>query len=97
MRAQDKAGGALSTIRVVGVDSLDTAASARAFIKGAGVTFPVAYDADASVTSGLFYFDGDPYAVFVKGDGSINKIVRGDVLSPASFTADERALIPSGT
>ena len=61
------------------------------------MTFPVAYDPDVTVTSGLFYFEGDPYAVFVDGDGTISKIVRGDVLTPASFTADERALIPSGT
>ena len=41
--------------------------------------------------------DGDPYAVFVNGDGTIAKIVRGAVLTPSSLTADERALIPSGT
>ena len=41
--------------------------SARSFVHSAGVTFPVAYDPDVSVTSGLFAFDGDPYAVFVKG------------------------------
>jgi hypothetical protein len=35
--------------------------------------------------------------VFVKGDGTISKIVIGAQLSAASFTADERALIPSGT
>ncbi len=97
VRSQHGAGGALSTIRVIGVDDLDSSSSAKAFMKSAGVSFPVAYDADASVTSGLFYFDGDPFAVFVGGDGTINKIVRGDVLTPSSFTADERALIPSGT
>jgi peroxiredoxin len=97
VRAQDKAGGALSRIRVVGVDDLDSSSSAKAFIKATGVTFPVAYDPDASVTSGIFYFDGDPFAVFVNGDGTIDNIVRGDVLAPSTFTADERALIPSGT
>ena len=50
-----------------------------------------------AITSGLFYFDGDPYAVFVNGDGTIARIVRGAVLTPSSLTADERALIPSGT
>ena len=97
VRAQDKAGSALSKIHVVGVDDLDSSSSAKAFIKSTGVTFPVAYDPDASVTSGTFYFDGDPFAVFVNGDGTIARIVRGDVLTPSSFTADERALIPSGT
>jgi len=97
VRRQDKARGALSRIHVIGVDSEDTMANAKGFIKSSGVTFPVAYDPDTTVTSGLFYFRGDPEAVFVRGDGTISKIVRGDVLTPASFTADERALIPSGT
>jgi len=97
VRAQDKVDGALSKIHVIGVDDLDATGSAKGFIKSAGVTFPVAYDPDAGVTSGTFFFDGDPYAVFINGDGTINKIVRGAVLTPSSFTADERALIPSGT
>jgi peroxiredoxin len=97
VRSQDAAGGALADIRVVGVDSEDTVAHAKSFIHSAGVTFPVAYDYDTTVTSGLFYFRGDPYAVFVKANGKIAKIVRGDVLTPSSLTADERALIPSGT
>jgi thiol-disulfide isomerase/thioredoxin len=97
VRSQDEAGGALSDIRVVGVDSEDKVSAAKGFIHTAGVTFPVAYDYDTSVTSGLFYFTGDPYAVFVKANGKIAQIVRGDGLTPSSFTADERALIPSGT
>jgi thiol-disulfide isomerase/thioredoxin len=94
---QEHAGGALSRIRVIGVDSEDTLAAARSFVHSAGVTFPVAYDPQANVTSGLFYFTGDPYAVFVRGNGTIARIVRGAVLTPTSLTADERALIPSGT
>ncbi|HWD54457.1 MAG TPA: TlpA disulfide reductase family protein [Acidimicrobiales bacterium] len=97
VRAQERAGGPLARIRVVGVDSEDTVAHAKSFIHTAGVNFPVAYDFDTGVTSGLFYFDGDPYAVFVNGDGTISKVVRGDVLTPSSLSADERALIPSGT
>jgi thiol-disulfide isomerase/thioredoxin len=97
VRAQDQAGGRLSHVRVIGVDSEDSVSSAKSFINSSGVTFPVASDSDLTVTSGLFYFEGDPYAVFVKGDGTIAKIVRGAVLTPSSFTADERTLIPSGT
>jgi peroxiredoxin len=95
VQQQDKADGTLATIRVIGVDSEDSVGSAKSFIKSAGVTFPVAYDPDTTVTSGLFYFRGDPYAVFVKGDGTIEKIVAGAQLTPASFTADERALLPN--
>jgi peroxiredoxin len=95
VRQQDKAGGALAKIRVIGVDSEDSVGSAKSFIKSAGVTFPVAYDPDTTVTSGLFYFRGDPYAVFVQGDGTIDRIVAGAQLTPSSFTADERALLPA--
>jgi len=97
VRAQDRAGGRLSHIRVIGVDSEDSVGSAKSFIQSSGVTFPVAYDPDITVTSGLFSFEGDPYAVFVKGDGTVARIVRGAVLTPSSLTADERALIPTGT
>jgi thiol-disulfide isomerase/thioredoxin len=93
VRTQEKAGGPLAQVRVVGVDSEDSLGKAKSFVQAAGVTFPVAYDNDASILSGLFYFRGDPYAVFVNGDGTINKIVRGDTLTPSSFTADERALL----
>jgi peroxiredoxin len=96
VRAQDKAGGALSHIRVIGVDSEDKPSAARSFIKGAGVNFPVAYDPDVTITEGDFYLVGDPNAVFVKADGKISKVVQGDVLTPASFTADEQALVRSG-
>lgn len=97
VRSQAAAGGALAGIRVVGVDSEDTVGNAKSFIHSSGVSFPVAYDPNVDITSGLFYFTGDPYAVFVRADGTIDRIVRGDVLTPSSFTADERALIPSGT
>jgi cytochrome c biogenesis protein CcmG/thiol:disulfide interchange protein DsbE len=97
VRSQESAGGPLAGIRVVGVDSEDTKANAKSFIHGSGVTFPVAYDPNVDITSGLFYFTGDPYAVFVRSDGTIARIVRGDTLTASSLTADERALIPSGT
>ena len=96
VRQQEHAGGALARIHVIGVDSEDTTANAKAFIKSSGVSFPVAYDPSVAITEGTFDFHGDPYAVFVKADGRISQIVPGTV-SPASFTADERALIPSGT
>ena len=67
VRTQDKANGALARIRVIGVDSFDKASTAKSFIHQEGVTFPVASDPGAGITSGLFYFDGDPYAVFVNG------------------------------
>ncbi len=97
VRHQEQAGGALARIRVIGIDSEDAPADARSFIESAGVHFPVAYDPNVSITQGTFDFHGDPYTVFVRGDGTISKVVAGDQLSPAAFVADERALIPSGT
>jgi peroxiredoxin len=93
---QQSVGGRLARVRVIGVDSEDTTANAKAFIRATGVTFPVAYDPNLNITSGAFYFRGDPNAVFVNADGTINKIVVGDQLTATDFTADERALIPSG-
>ena len=81
VQRQNAAGGALSHIRVIGIDSEDSVASARAFIKSSGVTFPVAYDPNIEVTEGTFYFSGDPYAIFVRADGTIDRIVRGAGLS----------------
>jgi peroxiredoxin len=93
VHAQQARHGALSRIRVIGVDSEDSQSSARSFIKTAGVTFPVAYDPNTSILSDDFYFDGDPNAVFVNGDGTIARIVRGDSLNPTSLVADERSLL----
>ena len=96
VRQQDQAGGALSTIHFIGVDSEDAQGTAKSFIKSSGVTFPVAYDPNTDILAGDFYFKGDPNAVFVNANGTINRIVYGDQLTPSSLTADEKALIPSG-
>lgn len=96
VRRQEHDGGTLASVRVIGVDSEDTRSDARGFIRASGVTFPVAYDPDNDITNGDFYFVGDPYAVFVKGDGTISDIVGGP-LTAARFTALERALTPSGS
>jgi peroxiredoxin len=94
VRRQDQAGGALAKVRVIGVDSEDSKSVGAAFVHSSGVGFPVARDPDLAVTSGDFYFNGDPYAVFVKGDGTISAIVPG-AISVAKFTAEERKLTPS--
>ena len=91
-RHQEAAGGPLAKVRVIGVDSEDTRQEGMAFVTASGVTFPVARDPDIAITNGDFYFEGDPYAVFVKGDGTISAIVPGP-LSVARFTADEEKLV----
>jgi hypothetical protein len=65
-------------------------------VHSSGIEFPVARDPQIAVLSGDFYFDGDPNAVFIKGDGSISAIISGPI-SVAKFTAEEKKLIPSET
>jgi peroxiredoxin len=97
VKAQEQAGGALSRVQVLGVDDLDSPSSARAFIHAAGVTFPVAYDPNTVITQQDYGFNGDPFAVFIDGDGTISKIVSGARVTPSSLRAAEQALTPSGT
>jgi peroxiredoxin len=94
VRRQEAAGGALAKVHVVGVDSEDTTSAGQSFVRSTGVGFPVAHDPDIAILSGDFYFEGDPNTVFVKADGTISAVVRGGI-SPATFTADEKKLIPS--
>ena len=61
------------------------------------MTFPVAYDPDVAITERRLRLHGDPYAVFVNGDGTISAIVAGRRSHAAGFTADEEKLIPSGS
>jgi thiol-disulfide isomerase/thioredoxin len=96
VRSQDAHGGPLSRIRVIGVDSEDPLSVARSFVASSGVTFPVANDQDAAIMNNKFLFNGDPYAVFVNGDGIIDRVVASRI-SPKAFTAYEKALIPSGS
>jgi thiol-disulfide isomerase/thioredoxin len=74
--------GTLSQLAVIGVDSEDTLSDALSFIRTSGVTFPVGDDASAHVMSGLYGFEGDPYAVFIEGNGTIMTIHPGP-LSPS--------------
>jgi len=96
VRRQEEAGGALAKVRVIGVDSEDTKGVGEAFVKSSGVGFAVVRDPDLAITSGDFYFNGDPDAVFVNGNGTISAIVPG-ALSVAKLTAEEKKLIPSGS
>jgi thiol-disulfide isomerase/thioredoxin len=94
VRHQAESGGALGQVHVIGVDSEDSRSIGQAFVKSTGIGFPVAFDRNIAVTSGAFYFEGDPHAVFVRGDGTISALVNGSI-SVARFTAEEKRLIPS--
>ena len=85
-------GGALSHLAVVGVDSADTLSDAQSFVKASGITFPVGNDASAHVMNGVYGFEGDPYAVFIEGNGTIMTIHPGS-LSPSQFVRLARRLL----
>jgi thiol-disulfide isomerase/thioredoxin len=83
---------ALGHLAVIGVDSADAYSDALSFIKSSGVTFSVGDDGTAHVMNGLYGFEGDPYAVFVEGNGRIMTIHPGP-LSVARFVTLERRLL----
>jgi peroxiredoxin len=85
---------ALGRLAVIGVDSEDTLSDAHAFVNSSGVTFPVGDDSTAHVMNGVYGFEGDPYAVFIEGNGRIMTIHPGP-LSPARFVALARQLLAS--
>jgi peroxiredoxin len=86
--------GALARLAVIGVDSADTLSDARSFVQSSGVTFPVGDDGTAHVMNGVYGFEGDPYAVFIEGNGRIMTIHPGP-LSPARFVTLARQLVAS--
>jgi hypothetical protein len=89
---QESGSGPLKKVAVVGVDSLDSPSQAASFAASSGVTFPVGSDGDAQVTSSLYGFIGDPYAVFVSGNGKIVAIHRGPLSVSQFLNFEHQAL-----
>jgi thiol-disulfide isomerase/thioredoxin len=86
--------GALGRLAIIGVDSEDSPSNALSFIKSSGVTFPVGDDGTAHVMNAVYGFEGDPYAVFIEGNGRIMTIHPGP-LSPSQFVILARRLLAS--
>jgi peroxiredoxin len=78
-------------VQVIGIDGEDPAKQALSFVHDSGVSFPVAVDSDYQVTEGLYYFRGDPDAVFINRNGTIAHIVRGPITA-AELVSWERRL-----
>ncbi len=68
-----------SPVEVLGIDANDQRSNAEAFVKKDGVTFPVAFDANGTVTSGVFGFDELPESVFLSAKGVVKKVYFGAV------------------
>lgn len=68
-----------SPVEVLGIDANDERSAAQAFVKKDGVTFPVAFDANGTVTSEEFGFAELPESVFISAKGVVEKVYFGAV------------------
>lgn len=66
-------------IEVLGIDANDERSAAQAFVKKDGVTFPVAFDANGTVTSSVFGFEQLPESVFINAKGVVKKVYFGAI------------------
>jgi cytochrome c biogenesis protein CcmG, thiol:disulfide interchange protein DsbE len=69
----------LGGVRVVGVDANDEQSSARSFVTKDKVGFPVAFDANGTVTNGLFQFLTLPETVFLTARGKVTSVYFGAI------------------
>jgi len=69
----------LTPVDVVAVDAEDKRPAAQAMIKKDDVTFPVAYDPNATVTTGLFGFEDVPESVFLSPRGVVKGVYYGAI------------------
>lgn len=68
------------SIRVLGIDTnSDTRAAGKRFVKKSGVTFPVAFDPNETVTTGIFQFATIPETAFVNAKGIVTQIYFGAI------------------
>jgi cytochrome c biogenesis protein CcmG, thiol:disulfide interchange protein DsbE len=66
------------SIRVIGMDSHDKTAPAKAFVKKSGVAFPVAFDPNLTVAT-LFNLEAIPDTAFVNAKGVVTQIYLGAI------------------
>jgi thiol-disulfide isomerase/thioredoxin len=67
------------SIRVIGIDANDKRPAAESFVKRSGVTFPVAFDPNNTVTTNIFGFATVPETAFVNAKGVVTQIYFGAV------------------
>ncbi len=68
-----------SPVRFVGVDVADPPANAIPFVKQAGLTYPIATDADLRVTTVLYGLNAEPNTFFIDASGQVVGHVIGAV------------------
>lgn len=64
---------------VVGIDATDVRASAQSFVRSDHVMFPVAFDPNNTVTTGVFGFGQLPETVFVNANGVVKQVYFGAI------------------
>jgi thiol-disulfide isomerase/thioredoxin len=69
----------LSPVDVVAVDAVDERSTAQAMIQRDDVTFPVAFDPNGKVTTGLFGFAFVPESVFLNAHGVVKGVYHGAI------------------
>jgi cytochrome c biogenesis protein CcmG, thiol:disulfide interchange protein DsbE len=86
----------LAGVALIGVAASDPTATALAFVRKSGVTFPVGTDRNYTLTEGTFAFTGLPEAVYVNGNGTIAAIHQGAITTAAELTAWQKRLLTGG-
>ncbi|MHB8379337.1 MAG: TlpA disulfide reductase family protein [Acidimicrobiales bacterium] len=68
-----------TAVDVVAIDVTDVRSVAESMVRRDGVTFPVAFDPNAAVTSGIFGFDTVPESVFINAKGIVTNVFFGAI------------------
>jgi cytochrome c biogenesis protein CcmG/thiol:disulfide interchange protein DsbE len=76
-----------SPVEVLAVDASDERAAAQAMVKKDGVTFRVAFDPNAVVSTGIFGFQAVPESVFVSAKGIVTGVYYGAIPEQQLATA----------
>ena len=66
-------------VEVLAIDAIDDRSPAQAMVKKDDVTFPVAFDPNGVVTTGIFGFGEVPESVFVNAKGVVTKVYFGAI------------------
>lgn len=66
-------------IHVIGIDADDSRGPAQTFVKVSGVGFPIAFDPNGVVTTGIFKFATVPETAFVSAKGVVTQIYFGAI------------------
>jgi cytochrome c biogenesis protein CcmG/thiol:disulfide interchange protein DsbE len=66
-------------IQIIGIDTNDRRSSGQGFVTSSGVTFPIAFDPNTTVSSGVFNFQAIPETVFVNAKGVVTQVYTGAI------------------